>query len=147
MHILMMTSDSLPGQATVSIWTGLRFMSSDTAWVWNIPTYGNLSCTLGTRDTRALILNWPKMTSRVLGHYTVRVSVSVCLFGFSLFFMKDLRQKTILVNANLVSLLCIQKLRPCPHFECVFVVLENRIDRFASTLSFWCFFDCPQCPQ
>ena len=52
--ISMMTSDSLPGQATVSIWTGWRFMSSDTAWDWNIPTYGNLSCTLGTRDIKLI---------------------------------------------------------------------------------------------
>lgn len=37
MHILMMTSDSLLGQATVSIWTGWLFMSLDTAWVWSIP--------------------------------------------------------------------------------------------------------------
>ena len=67
------------------------------------------------------------MTSRVLGHYTVRVSVSVCLRDFfvCLFFMKDLRQQNILVNANLVSLLCIPKLRLCPHFECVCVVIEN----------------------
>ena len=28
----------------------VEFMSSDTAWVWNIPTYGNPSCILGTKD-------------------------------------------------------------------------------------------------
>ena len=44
-----------------------------------------------------------------------RLCLFVWFFFVCLFFMKDLRQQNILVNANLVSLLCIQNIRPCPH--------------------------------
>ena len=49
MRILTTPNTSPQEQARTSIWTGWRFTSLDTVWVWNIPTCGNPSCTHGTK--------------------------------------------------------------------------------------------------
>ena len=110
-HTLTTTKDLQQERRKALTWTGWRFTSLDTAWAYNILTWENPSCILGTKVI-FLISSLPMMTSKEYRRFMVSISSALhegtLLNVLTLFFYRTqtrnkksyLRLQKICLNAS-----------------------------------------------